>query len=393
MRLLLVTHRPVTGAGGSVARWRALLPRLRDAGWAVDVVSTSRDAPEEFDTFEVSRAQRRARFMKVLRGLTGPAFHAAGVTPAALPTSMAWVLGGTRRVRAQLASKEYDVVLATGPPIVAPLALRLAGGSVPAVFELRDLWAGNPAYDRRGGLLGRVESWMFGNAATVVVATAEARADLVRRHPQLEGRVVEIPNGFEPDLLDRRAESAKRARVTTILHSGTLLPSRPLAPLLKVLATSKHRDRFRLVLHGYLSPETLDELKAVGSAVEVEVLPPSTWDEAVERMQSADVCLVTQAHAAGDATAIAAKVYEYLALGKPVLCVTDGGATEHLLQRLDAGELCARLDDPSSIDRALERVADGVGQPVPSDRLRQFGRDAQAAAMDELLRRVATPAR
>lgn len=390
MRLLLVTHRPIAGAGGSVARWRALVPRLRDAGWEIDVVSAESEAtPREFDPAEARRLTRRARLMGGLRRVSGPLFLAAGVTPAATPTSMAWILPGARRVRRALDAKSYDIVLATGPPMVGLLALRVGArrSRVPLVYELRDLWAGNPAYDRRGGLLGRLESRLFAEADAIVVVTPEARADLVSRHPDLAERVAEIPNGYEPELFERRSPARNGPR-TMILHSGTLLPSRPLTPLLDVLAQPKHRDRFELVLHGYLSPESLQELASAAPEVHVEVVPPSTWSDAVERMRAADVCLVTQSRAAGDATAVAAKTYEYLALGRPVLCLSDGGATERLLHRLDAAELSARLSDPSSIDRALDRAAEGGLEPVVAARLTRYGRDAQAASMDELLRSV-----
>src|SRR5437764_1412230 len=97
---------------------------------------------------------------------------------------------------------------------------------------------------------------------------------------------------------------------TTILHSGTLTKGRPLAPLLRVL-----RPPLRLVLHGYVVPEILTEVERSG--VEVELVPPSSWEDAVRRIAEADVALVTQARGAGDATAVAAKLYEYLAPGKP----------------------------------------------------------------------------
>jgi glycosyltransferase involved in cell wall biosynthesis len=393
VRLLLVTHRPVTGAGGSVARWRALVPRLRDAGWTIDVISAGGDSPApEFDPAGAGRVRRRARVMRVLRRVLDPAFRVLGITPAALPSSMAWLPCGVREIRARTGSQHYDVVVATGPPMVALLALRLAGGRARSVFELRDLWAGNPAYDRGGKLLGRLETWLFRQAAAIVVATPEAQRDVERRHPGLRDRVVEISNGFEPELLALREPVVRQEdSPVTIMHSGTLLPSRPLGPLLTALGRPTQRGRFRLVLHGYLSPETLGELAAADPSVSVDVIPPSDWEDAIERMRAADVCLVTQSRAAGDATAVAAKAYEYLALGKPVLCLTDGGATEGLLRRLGSAELCARLDDPGSIESALDRAAFDRAAPVAAERLQQYSRDTQARAMNELLRRLGSP--
>ena len=111
------------------------------------------------------------------------------------------------------------------------------------------------------------------------------------------------------------------------------------------------------MLHGYVVPEIRAEIEQSGA--DVELVQPSSWEEAVRRIAAADVALVTQGRGAGDETAVAAKVYEYLALGKPVLCLSHGGATEALLRRLGADQLTARLDDPASIEVALAKIEAG----------------------------------
>jgi len=326
-----------------------------------------------------------------------PLFALAGVRPDALPLSMAWIPRGVRDVRRRLAEQRYDAVLATGPPVVALIVARLAtrgGDAPPLVVELRDLWAGSPAFDRRGGLLGAIERWVFAGAGAIVACTPEAADDLRARHPGAAARVHELPNGYEPELLERRpaavaAAPRREGEPLTLLHSGTLTADRPLAPLLRALARPDLRDRFRLVLHGHLAPAAKEALAAADPAVAVEVLPPSSWEDAVARIAAADAALVTQGRGAGDATAVASKVYEYLALGRPVLCLTDGGATEALLRRLGAGELCARLDDPDGIAAALTRLAAGPPpEPLPRDALAPYDRRRIAARMGELLRRV-----
>jgi glycosyltransferase involved in cell wall biosynthesis len=292
-----------------------------------------------------------------------------------MPLSTAWVPRGTAAVRRRLRGEACDAVLATGPPFASVIAARRAHGAVPLVVELRDLWAGNPAFDRGGPVLRRLESWVVREAAAVVAVTPEAADDLRRRHPG--ARVEEIPNGFEPELLERRRPAEGAA--TTILHSGTLTKDRPLGPFLRAL-----RPPLRLVLHGYVAPEIRREIDESGA--NVELLPPSGWEDAVRRIAEADVALITQARGAGDETAVAAKVYEYLALGKPVLCISHGGATEALLRRLGVDQLCARLDDPSSIEAALACIESGdLPPPVAPERLAPYERHRLAADLAELL--------
>jgi glycosyltransferase involved in cell wall biosynthesis len=370
-RLLLVSHRPNDQAGGPAARWRSFATHLPDLGWEVDVVSAR--GGDEFASPE--RARMRAKVMETAGRIADPAFRLVGLRPEAMPLSSAWVARGSAEVGRRLRSGGYDAVLATGPPFAALVAARLRHGEVPLVVELRDLWAGNPAFDRGGPVLRRLESWVVREAAAVVAVTPEAADDLRRRHP--EARVEEITNGFEPELLERRRPTEGPA--TTILHSGTLTKDRPLAPLLRAL-----RPPLRLVLHGYVAPEIQAEIEA--SSAEVELVPPSGWDDAIERIANADVALITQARGAGDETAVAAKIYEYLALGKPVLCISDGGATEGLLRRFRVDQLCARLDDRGSIEAALRRIASGDLQPPPSaDALAPYERSHLASVTANLL--------
>jgi glycosyltransferase involved in cell wall biosynthesis len=386
-RLLLVTHRAIDQAGGPAARWRSFARHLPEAGWTVEVIAApQRASAVEFavDEHGRRRAAARARVMATAGRVAGPAFGLLGVRPDAFPLSMTWLPRGAVTVRRRLDSGRYDAVLATGPPIVALLAARAAirPGGPPLVVELRDLWAGSPAFDRGGPLLPALERFVFARASAIVACTPEAAADLRARHPGAAARVVEVPNGFEGELLQRRREDPPAGRPLTILHSGTLTADRPLAPLLR--AMGRRPGAFRLVLHGYLAPAIEREIARGG--VDVERVPASGWAEAVERIAAADVTLITQGRGAGDATAVASKVYEYLALGRPVLSVTDGGATEALLRRLGAGGLCARLDDDASIVAALDRILAGdVPAPVEPGRLAPFERRGTASRLAAML--------
>ena len=111
------------------------------------------------------QAERRARVMGTVGRIADPAFSLLGVRPEALPLSTTWMpRGAAAPCAADWPARTYDAVLATGPPMVALLAARAAlrHGDPPLVVELRDLWAGNPAFDRGGPLLPALERAAFG---------------------------------------------------------------------------------------------------------------------------------------------------------------------------------------------------------------------------------------
>ncbi len=349
----------------------------------------------EFDAGSSRAVTARATTMAQLARLSEPVFRRAGVRPDAFPLSMLWMARGALLVRRRIEEFAPDVVLASGPPIVGPLAARLGVSGVPLIVELRDLWAGSPAFDAGGRVLPDIEDWLLRGARRVVACTPEAVSDLRVRHPDLDGRVVEVSNGFDPEIRsmagagaggDPRRGSRPREALT-LLHSGTLTPARPITPLVKALGDPRVTGAFRLVLHGYLSPATRAEVERARheDGVAIEVLAPSPWKEAVTRIAAADGCLIAQARDAGDKTAVASKIYEYLALGKPVLCVTDGGASEALLHRLRADALCARLDAPETIVAALLRLRGGTFSRPPPELLEPYSRRALAAQMAAVL--------
>ncbi len=401
-RLLLVTHRSPEQDGGPAARWRAFVRYLPEHGWEVEVLSAAeRVGASEFDLASSFAVRGRATAMARLARLSEPAFRRAGMRPDALPLSMGWVPRGAHMVRCHIAQRPPDVVLASGPPIAGPIAARLGvAPAVPLVVELRDLWAGSPAFDQGGQALSHIEDWLLRRARRVIACTPEAVSDLALRHPQLGERIVQIPNGFDPKIramagahaIGARLSEDRPRRLLTLLHSGTLTPARPLTPIIRALADPRLAGSVRLLLHGYLSPASRAEIAQAheNGSVQIEVLPPSPWREAVRQIAAADACLIAQARAAGDQTAIAGKIYEYLALGKPVLCVTDGGASEALLQRLGAAELCARLGEPETIVAALLRLRDGAISPPAPERLAPYSRQVLAGRMAELLEEVAS---
>jgi hypothetical protein len=74
-----------------------------------------------------------------------------------------------------------------------------------------------------------------------------------------------------------------------------------------------------------------------------------------------------------------------------VLCITDGGATEALLRRLEADQLCAHLDDRSSIEAALAKIRAGdLPPPVPPEKLARYERPRLAETLADLLSTLAT---
>ena len=387
----MVTHRPIE-AGGST-RWRHFARALPEHGWNVEVVSagTSLTGDETATDPRVARLSRiRGRVMGRAGALARPlSRRLLGVQPEAFPPSMLWALSGRRAIRAAVAEHRPHALVATSPPPVALFAAAAVVDAIPLVADLRDPWAGSPYYDAGGRLLTEIERRALGRASAVVAVTTPMLAELRDRHPSLADRMLLLPNGFPPELLEGRPRAAPlwHGRPVTLIHPGTLYGGRTLAQLVAAMAAPDLRGRVRLQLLGSVDDETRAAIAAHPDA-DVETLAPVPWEEAIVRVRRADAVVVVQHSILGDAIAWPVKTFEALALGKPVLAITGGGAVEQLLGEFGHGAYCALLEDPASAATALRRLLEAPPAPVPAERLAPWDRSVVAADYATLLDRL-----
>jgi glycosyltransferase involved in cell wall biosynthesis len=394
-RLLLISHRPIDYGGGGSVRWRFLSQALPRMGWEVGVV-TARPNPTANEASTNPRharlAELRARIMNAAGDAARPLFHRAGVQPEAFAPNLAWSLTGVRPIRRAIERESPDVVWATGPPQSAIFAgVRLARRArIPVVAELRDLWAGNPFFDADGKLLARLEGRSLGNADAVVTVTAGCRDTLAHLHPELRSRIELLPNGFEPSLLELRDRQSARTGVrTTLIHAGALYGDRSAAPLVRALGTAGLRARVRLELLGSIDQATREAVRAAPPELEIALHPPVDWGAAIDRMRSADVAVVINSVGTGGAMALPSKLYEALALGRPVLALTPPGSdTERLLRTLGDAAGVAAPDDEAAIAAAARRLLDDPTMPVAPELLSDYDRNTVATRVVALLNRL-----
>ena len=397
-RLLLVSHRPLEYEGPGTVRWRYFIEHLPEHGWDV-TTATGRTGVTSDELSADPRVARlsslRARVMAGVGRVTRPvANQLLGVQPEALAPSIAWSLTGRRMLRERIAAERPDVVVATSPPVAALFAAGsvLRNSGIPAVADLRDPWAGHPTYDAGGPLLPRLEERALRPFAAIVGVTPGMTERLARLHPAVAGRLHLLPNGFAPELLDRRAPARVRApgERLTLIHPGVLYGDRSVDDLLAAIAVSGLAAQLRLVLVGNLNAASEQALRAAPAGLEVEVVGPRPWADAMDLVAAADVVVVIVPESMGDDVAWPVKLFEAVALGKPVLAITSGGATEVLLGELGRPDACGRVGDVASVIAALRHVIDAPGAPVSAERLARWNRATvtadYATLLDDLVR-------
>ena len=160
----------------------------------------------------------------------------------------------------------------------------------------------------------------------------------------------------------------------------------------------------QLIARGVLDPGRL-EIRVVGDAaadvasddeaVRVSFTGFVDHAEAVREMRSASVLVF---HCLPSSWRRRARSIEYLASGRPILCVAHpDNVAYRLVQELGAGE-CADVRDPASVEAALERLVEKwkSGTLTLPDEVRKklcgrFSREKLAGDLAQLFRSVRRP--
>lgn len=398
-RLLLVSHRPIDYGGGGSVRWRYLTEALPELGWRVTMV-TARPNPTANEASTNPRhaglAAARARLMNTAGDLARPVFRHAGVQPEAFAPNLAWSITGRPAIRSAIARDSPAVVWATAPPqsaILAAVPLARSAG-VPVVAELRDLWAGNPFFDAGGRLLPAIERSSLQHADAVVTVTPTCRETLLNLHPELGPRVRLLPNGFDPALLKLRDDSPRplgsRDHRTTLIHAGALYGDRSAAHLVRALSRPDLRTRVALELLGTTDPATRLAIDAAPPELKVRVDPPLSWHEAIQRVLRADISVVINSPGTGGFMAMPSKLYEALAVGRPVLALTPPGSdTDTFLRGFAQDSGLASPDDEDAIAAAVLSLLNEPPPTVTPERLSAYDRSEVATQIAGLLDEIA----
>ena len=253
-----------------------------------------------------------------------------------------------RSARRIVRERNIDLVLITVPPFSSVLLVEKLRKEFPRlaiVVDFRDEWlstaidlVGFSRGERARSVARDVEASAVANATAIVAVTEAARHEIRSRYPlEPESKFLLIPNGFDATRLRRYAISQESRPDSTIVvtHIGTVYastePSTLVQAVLSLPSEVKSRFRFRFIGH-IEEPRFRDTLLQLGDLVELRGFLPQR--EALAAMNETDYVLLTQ-HGRLN---IAAKLYDYIGGGKPVLAtVHPNGPERILLEELHAG--------------------------------------------------------
>ena len=420
-RVLIVAAEFPPLGGGGVIRATKLAKYLARDGWGVTVVCSDDPLGDAVDhtlleelpaTVSVIRvgsrvgavAKRAAAAAKQSLGRRGipfrVLFRARSAVRALTAVPDRWIGWAWQVARMSPSALGHPaVVISTGPPhsghIGAALLHRRLG--VPFIVDYRDEWVLNPFYRSRLPwrrlLEPRIERWCLRRASHVVFVSQASAGRYAENYPDLADRFEVIPNGFDPDDLPADGPiSLEPVAGPLIGHAGSISNRRDAATFFRSFGTVVREGRIdpppRLLLVGPISADQLATATASVPEAHLEVRPFMPHRQALALMSACDVLLVlTNAEEAGPA-ALTGKIFEYLALRKPILTIAPTGPATQLMEETGAG-ISADPMDAAAIEQAIVRVvrlaSDRTFRGAPAHVIARFDRSRQAERWAALL--------
>lgn len=303
-----------------------------------------------------------------------------------------------------------DVLIATSPPVFAGIAGRLLGRlrRIPFVFEVRDLWPesisalGALAEGSLGirALEAVAQDLYQGSAAVVVVTDAFREILLARGVPGAKLHVLKngvdltrfTPSGRQTPLRDRLGLGDQFVAA----YVGTHGIAHGLGAVLDVAARmlSKRDVHFLFVGDGAERQSLADRVRRDG-LTNVTILGSLPREHMAEVYATADACLVPLRRTELFTTVIPSKIFEIMAMARPIVLSVDGEARAIVEQ--SQGGIFVTPEDVDGMERAIGQLvsdraaAQSMGARGREFVMRHFDRESLASDYLRVLEGVRFP--
>ncbi len=319
---------------------------------------------------------------------------------------IAWVPGAVQAATRRLRQGDIAAMITSGPPFSTHLAgwwLKRRHPRLPWLMDMRDLWSEGAAQHALVPykLNRMLEQCCLRHADRTTVVSDGIRDLTIRRLDAYPARISTLTNGFDPsDFFSASDRTGTHEHVPAgplrLRYVGTIAESRAvsaqglIAALRQLQSEGIDRRHMQVQLIGSFGASIHNAAARLINAGIVEILPFMPHARALERMREADVLLLVLMDDWEGRIAHSNKLFEYLALGRPILAVAPEGEATRLIAAQGAGLSASPSDTPAIVAALRQFMAWHVagelsGTALDPQRLQQFHRRELASQLARLL--------
>jgi len=270
------------------------------------------------------------------------------------------------------------------------------------VIDYRDSWSLNPYYERvdwfhrlilRGDRV--LEEKLLRSIDLLVVTHPEMKTKYLRRYRYLNDKIEVIYNGFDPERIN--PEGGSLFSKFTLLYLGDLYanlktrdPDLFLTALQQLVSQKKiPSDQFQVLFVGKKYPEVEKTVQVKGLVPYVSCVDLVPYKIAMNYLNKSHLLLLLET-----GEVMTTKVYEYLATGKPMLClIKEGGDLDSFIKKFSLNSTLIYSNDVEeirdSIWKCYEAYQKGEYRPLVNEEFRKsFNRMEQTRCLVERLNKI-----
>lgn len=237
--------------------------------------------------------------------------------------------------------EKIDVIYSTSDPFTCHLVALLLKKITkkPWVADFRDPWTQYPLYECHSPIRRRVDESLeqaFLQTADIVTVTSNATANgFVHKYPSIPSKkIITITNGFDPCDMEN-INLHKNNQKFTITFTGNFFSvssSNQFLEAVREFLESHPLARSKILIRfvGLLDEVSQHLIGSLNLHDVVQYLGYVSYQKSLQYQADSDVLLLTRSSEPGNEVIIPAKLFEYLAIRKPILALipTEGEASK-----------------------------------------------------------------
>jgi glycosyltransferase involved in cell wall biosynthesis len=388
-KVLIVTYYWPPGSGAGVQRWLKFAKYLPAEGWE-PVILTVEPEYAAYPAIDKSLLKEVSPDLKVYRTRATDWFRLYKKDKAKIPSAgfasndnnsftgriirfirgnffipdprRGWNKYAIREASGLIESGEIEHIITTSPPHstqLIGLELKKKYPRIKWIADLRDPWTDiyyynsfyHTPYARK--IDANYEYNVLKTADKIITIGKSLKASFCAKVPGIEEKIGVITNGYDED--DFKILSSANPDPFTLSYIGTLSDAYPVSGLLDAVEnlTRKGYD-IKLRFVGSVSSSQRNLISLKYGKLLIEFIPYVNHEDAIRYMMESSVLLLIIPDHHSNRSIITGKLFEYLASGKPILCIgpEDGDAAD-IINTAGNGK-CAAYNNTEGISQIID---------------------------------------